>query len=91
MLYVNSFAVRINNGLSIRPTVNLVSNLGFRKDATHTKSNNKNIQNTPDDITFPLKHPEFIIPYKIDDNKFSKKFLDDRLFSRILRKFHAIA
>ena len=88
--YQWNFTIRINNGLSIRPTVNLVSNLGFGNNATNTKRNYKHMINTSNEIKIPLKHPEFIVPYKIDDNKFSKKFLDNRLFSRLLRKFDGI-
>ena len=89
--YQWNFTIRINNGLSIRPSVNLVSNLGFRKDATHTTRNNKEMITSPKDIEMPLNHPEYIMPYKVDDYQFSKKFFDDRLISRLLRKIDAIA
>ncbi|MBD1874002.1 acyltransferase [Nodosilinea sp. FACHB-131] len=50
------FARLIQSGLSIVPSVNLVANLGFREDATHTK-NRESIyaQLKHSEITFPLK------------------------------------
>ena len=83
--------MRINNGLSIRPSVNLVGNIGFGKDATHTTRNNNEIENNaPKDIEIPLNHPEFIMAYKIDDNLFGKINLDNRFLSRVMRKLGAI-
>ena len=55
--------------LSIFPSGNLVSNIGFRKDATHTtnficeEANLKYI-----DIEFPLKHPTYFLPCYEADN-----------------------
>ena len=89
--YQWNFTIRINNGLSIRPSVNLVSNIGFGKDATHTTRNNNEIENNaPKDIEIPLNHPEFIMAYKIDDNLFGKINLDNRFLSRVMRKLGAI-
>ena len=31
------FSVRVNNGLSILPSINLIENIGFTEDATHTQ------------------------------------------------------
>ena len=89
--YQWNFTIRINNGLSIRPSVNLVGNIGFGKDATHTTRNNNEIENNaPKDIEIPLNHPEFIMAYKFDDNLFGKINLDNRFLSRVMRKLGAI-
>ena len=89
--YQWNFTIRINNGLSIRPSVNLVGNIGFGKDATNTTWNNNEMRNNmPKDIEIPLNHPEFIMAYKIDDNLFGKKNLDNRFLSRVMRKLGAI-
>ena len=56
--------------LTIIPSVNLVSNIGFGIDATHTKntmSPHNNAENF--NMIFPLKHPNFIYANKILDNK----------------------
>jgi hypothetical protein len=56
--YALFFSCWLNQGLSIRPKVNMISNIGFRVDATHTKSpEHLNIFPKSTDIYFPLVHP----------------------------------
>ena len=60
------FACIINKGLSIIPSKNLISNIGFDKKATHTTTKS-NLANIPKkELSFPIKHPEGFIT-KIDD------------------------
>ncbi len=48
----------INNGLAICPTVNLISNIGFGVNATHTFNAESVLSHLPSsDIEIPLKHP----------------------------------
>ena len=60
-----AYTCLINEGYTIIPNVNLVKNIGFDKEATHTKftidqhSNNKFI--------FPIIHPTFLINDKNAD------------------------
>ncbi len=52
-----TFTCWIQNGLSILPGVNLVSNIGFGDAGTHTRGDHP-VANLPtEDLTFPLKHP----------------------------------
>lgn len=52
----------LQNGLSIVPNYNLVSNIGFSANALNTKAVNSLFDNYPNQpITFPLKHPPFIV------------------------------
>jgi hypothetical protein len=45
-------------GLSIIPNVNLISNIGFRPDATHTKNESDRFAELPaEPMNFPLHHP----------------------------------
>jgi hypothetical protein len=77
------FTCFINNGLTIMPNDNLVSNIGFGPSATHTKSRNKYsffafYPTKP--MEFPLSHPPYIIRDKIADdftqnNMFTLSFL----------------
>ncbi len=67
----------INSGMSCMPFTNLVENIGFGKDATHTNedplrlhSNLKNIGR----INFPLKHPSKFSVSKECDKKLQKIF-----------------
>ncbi len=57
------FALWAQNGLCISPSKNLVSNIGFGVDATHTKSPKGVWTNLPSvDMDFPLRHPPYIAP-----------------------------
>jgi hypothetical protein len=57
------FSFWINNGLSIHSSGNLLSNLGFRHDGTHTKYSKNKWANLPtENIIFPLKHPPYMFP-----------------------------
>lgn len=59
--YQWTFACWIQSGLTVLPTVNLVSNIGFGPDATHTTAANQ-MGNLPTEaLSFPLKHPAFVI------------------------------
>jgi len=55
------FSCWIQNGISILPNVNLVKNIGFDGNATHTKNKNKQADLPANSIDFPLKNPDFII------------------------------
>lgn len=66
----------INSGLSIVPSINMIRNLGFGEDATHTHSkNDKRADMIMYDIKLPLLHPPFVIRDKISDNKFFKEYI----------------
>jgi hypothetical protein len=46
------------DGLTILPAVNLVTNIGFGDDATHTRSTRSEMANLPAmQMQFPLRHP----------------------------------
>lgn len=52
----------LQNALHILPSVNLVSNIGFGEDASHTTSATHPHANLPTQpMTFPLTHPELMI------------------------------
>lgn len=52
----------INNGLSIIPNVNLISNIGFGDGATHTTDKNSLFSNMKNEEISTLVHPVFILP-----------------------------
>ena len=71
--YQWGFVKHINSGLSITPCKNLVSNIGFGDDATHTFGYESPLYNmTKFDLAFPMKHPVNI--YKTTD--LEKELLD---------------
>ena len=67
--YALAYSCWLHNGLSIRSRVNMISNVGFGKDATHThQTEMADIYANPIDIEFPLKHPTAIsIDKEMDD------------------------
>ena len=55
------FAIWNNNGLSIAPNANLVTNIGFGEEATHTLDANSMDANIPvTGMAFPLHHPKAV-------------------------------
>ncbi|TAH01043.1 MAG: nucleotide-diphospho-sugar transferase [Sphingobacteriales bacterium] len=66
--YPLAFHVGINNGLCIVPNVNLVTNIGFGNQSTHTKDSSHAHANIPiQAMEEPLIHPKFFIPHKHAD------------------------
>jgi len=78
------FTLRSQNQLSVYPAVNLVTNIGMGDlNATHTSKKTE----TPAaaSITFPLKHPQYVLRNKkIDDLTVKKLFFSWR---RLMRYF----
>ncbi|MDO9533517.1 MAG: glycosyltransferase family 2 protein [Deltaproteobacteria bacterium] len=64
-----AFACMVQSGMGIYPFVNLVSNLGFRSDATQTFNSRDFLANLPlNPMEFPLRHPPFVIRDKRMEN-----------------------
>ncbi len=82
------FACASHGGLSINPSVNLISNLGFGDDSTHTKDSSLWFANLPiKTVNFPLVHPKDI---SVDDSADAFTFrelfgIDKKIRHRILR------
>lgn len=56
-----TFCCLVNNGLSIVPHKNLISNIGFSSDSTHTKIKTTASKMKIEEINFSLIHPDKII------------------------------
>jgi hypothetical protein len=56
------FACWMQNALTVLPAVNLVSNIGFHAEATHTKEDSRFANLATQHMTFPLKHPADVVP-----------------------------
>jgi hypothetical protein len=60
--YQWEFARRLNSGLTITPLKNLIVNIGFGEDATHTTSSvGASSQLRFESMDNPIKHPPFIL------------------------------
>jgi hypothetical protein len=78
----------LNGGLSVIPDVNLVTNAGFRADATHTRNDDlspfANLPVRP--MSFPVSHPSEVVRDVEAD-----AFLEDVLFSgNLARMFERV-
>ena len=51
----------IQGGLTVLPSVNLVSNIGFDQDATHTVQRGRFSALPAEAMDFPLSHPPFVV------------------------------
>jgi hypothetical protein len=87
------FCNLLKNRLTIMPYCNLITNIGFTEDATHTFDKNNPVSNVSyGSLYFPLKHP---ISYNIDMRR-DKVFLDSLaskpkpLIYRAIRKCYRI-
>lgn len=82
-----AFTCMERGALAIIPNVNLVSNIGFGADATHTENVSRFSKIPTEPMEFPLVHPESIARNRIADSNTSKLFFQNRgLLSKVLRK-----
>jgi len=82
--YQWDFARYINSGLAVVPKINLIKNIGFGEDATHTLNvNHKNAHMVADEIDFPLRHPPFMIRDFASDKQYFKNFIKDVVVSKL--------
>jgi len=80
------FSLRIQSQLSVYPSVNLVTNIGLSNpDATHTSKKNGKQAVPEANISFPLKHPLYVLRNKkLDDTTIKKLFFS---WKRLVRYF----
>ena len=91
--YQWGFYRTLHGGIGIVPKVNLISNIGFGLDATHTTNNDTRIENLKTiPIKFPLQHPCFVLNNELFDKEynllFQKKEINTKknIISRFLLK-----
>jgi hypothetical protein len=80
------------NGLAIIPKKNLIENVGFRADATHTHSSNEVLESKMkiNSIDFPLIHPKEVISNDVyTDYYFSLFDRPQPYYKRILKRIKA--
>lgn len=80
------FTLAANNMLGITPKYNLTTNIGFGEGATHTTERSTPSQYiSTRDLTFPLQHPKFVVPYQPFEQAFYHS--NNTLFNRIKQLF----
>lgn len=78
---------------SIMPKFNLIRNIGFREDATHTKETTDYSNLIVNENIFPMVHPEKLIINEIADNYSRSTFLpkaSNGILETIRRKFFVL-
>ena len=80
------FLLRLQNQLSIYPSINLVTNIGLGDpNAVHTKKAKKRESVPASAIPFPLKHPKYVLRNKkLDDATVKKLFFS---WKKLVRYF----
>jgi hypothetical protein len=82
----------IHNLLSIRPSANMVSNIGFGLNATHTHNADSDKAKLPAHaIEFPLKHPPYVIPMKSFDDLDQQISFVPKFGRRVQRKIRSMS
>lgn len=79
------FSQILNSGLAILPKYNLIENVGYGEDATHSEGKAPDFHVRP--LELPLKPVENIIRNWEYDWAYSKQYLKPRKVRRVLRKF----
>jgi hypothetical protein len=85
------FSSLVNNRLTIVPNSNLISNIGFGLDATHTTSGSPLDNLTMEQISFPVKHPIGIFATKIFDSYVFNQYLKPNYFDVLKYHIYLIA
>jgi hypothetical protein len=57
-----TYAILSHNGICITPNLNMITNIGFGKDAAHTKLDNHKFANMQRNEISEIIHPQFILP-----------------------------
>jgi hypothetical protein len=93
--YQWAFSVWKNNGLSLSPNFNLISNIGFDETATHTRRFDPRVSDKALSIAESvIKDPVVMVPdYYADLYSFNKLFMtyQSDIVSRVKRKIRALS
>ncbi|WP_216818562.1 nucleotide-diphospho-sugar transferase [Solirubrum puertoriconensis] len=82
------FAIAANSGLCIVPAVNLVGNIGFGEQGTHTMDATDSQADVPTlELPFPLQHPRFVLIDRRRDQQRFREFLQSRITAKLRRVF----
>lgn len=87
--YQWQYALLTQSGYCIAPIENLIKNIGFDKNATHTKNAkdiNANMETS--EMSFPLKHPDFVMHDAESDKRMLKFFVKAKIASKLLPVYY---
>ena len=83
------YTLMYNNGCAITPHFNLIENIGFGADATHTKDANS-VTKKAIELTKPLNHPKTIYIDKIADAHLAQRMYMRSLWKKIILKLQLL-
>jgi len=91
--YQWTFTILSNFGMSITPQFNMISNIGFHQDATHTISDSplSNLKKHEIYNIAKIVHPDFVIPNIEADLYIHNKYIKQSLVRRIKDKLYRLA
>ena len=84
--YAWLFSCWLQSGLCILPNVNLVSNVGFGSEGTHTLDEDPLSDLPANEMPFPLRHPAFMVRDTVADDFTQTRVLQQGLHARASRK-----
>ncbi len=89
--YQWTFASLVQGGLTVIPNVNLVSNIGFLPEGTHTKKTYRVANMPTEPMLFPLSHPPYFLRDFIADQITQLSFFNTKSMPlRVLNKLKKI-
>ncbi len=81
------YACWTHTALSIVPSRNLIQNIGFGADATHTSGADPDLTLPAHSLIFPLQHPPAVEPWPEHAMEMQRTFYTPNLLRRIRRRF----
>ena len=88
--YIWMYTCWINNGLTCLPNKNLVSNMGFGSNSTHTRGDSSIANLKAEEIKFPLQHPKFISRDTLADDYTMNNIILPGLSKKLFSTFQKI-
>lgn len=85
--YIWQYAILISKGLCIYPSNNLVQNIGFDVDATHTEYPTFHARLSTKELSFPLVHPKNIIVNSSFEKQMEKTYNRFYILLDIFKQF----
>ena len=79
-----------NNSLTVVPGINLVANIGFAQDATHTTEADSRFMLPAYTMKFPLKHPSSFTPSRNLDRRRIHDMLPQSKLQRIFKRVRSL-
>jgi len=80
------YSLWVRNFLNIVPRRNLIQNIGFGEEATHTKRADPGFKIESQDLSFPITHPPAVMDWPDYAKTYQDRFYTPSLWGRIFRK-----